>query len=86
MVTEDVFYVPVTTEAYTRPVLKPMRDALEYVKKTEKFLLHICWCTYCWSTYPANVEIGYECPACGALDFEIKRTVNGEVTEETGRR
>lgn len=67
----------------------PIQQALEYVKEETKrteFMLHICRCTYCRSNYPANIDLGYECPACGAYDFDIERTVTNDTSIERVER
>ena len=67
-------------------VVNPLATALEYVKeKTTATLLlfHLVRCHYCRSFYPGNLELGYECPACGAYDFAIERSVTDELVVQT---
>ena len=67
----------------------PIQQAIEYVQeetRKKEFLLHICRCSYCRSSYPANIEIGYECPACGAYDFDIERTVTNDTATKRVER
>lgn len=84
-------YAVLTTDAYGGEIQihNPLAQAIEYVKEETKrteFLLHVCKCKYCWSNYPANIDIGYECPACGAYDFDIERTVTNDTTIERVER
>jgi hypothetical protein len=77
-------YVLCTTSA-EMPSIKvenPIARAMEYIKETRKeikLIFHLVSCNYCRSNYPANLEISYECPACGAYDFEIERSINDEL-------
>ena len=80
--TGSYLFGPVTTDALggIAMVETPMRHAMEYIRERgEKFIFHLCGCAYCRSVYPANLELGYECPACGAYDFEIKESIKDTV-------
>lgn len=71
----------VCTTASEMPMFveSPLQDAMEYVKQREpekQFMFHICRCEYCRSNYVANLELGYECPGCGAYSFEIERSID----------
>ena len=71
----------VCTTSAEMPIMveSPMQDAMEYVREREpqkEFMFHICRCDYCFSNYVANLELGYECPGCGAYSFEIERSVD----------
>lgn len=68
-----------TGEDIAVEVQNPLAGAIQYIKEkapdVKEWLFHICRCNYCRSDYPANLEIGYECPACGAYSFEIERSI-----------
>jgi Zn finger protein HypA/HybF involved in hydrogenase expression len=53
----------------------PIAKAQEYIREKTEFLFDMARCHYCRSFYPANLETGYECPGCGAYEFDIERTV-----------
>ena len=73
------------TTSYTMPEIRvenPLAMAVNYVKEKTtqtKLLFHFVRCHYCWSFYPGSLEMGYECPACGAYDFSIERSVTDEI-------
>ncbi len=64
----------------------PIAQAQEYIKEhTQHFLFEMVSCGYCRSTYPANLETGYECPGCGAYDYKVERRVDEWDYKDTTR-
>ena len=83
--TSEVYFGPMTTgwSVDESAAMHYVKEAQRFVQETRKenFVMHICKCHYCRSHYPASLEIGYACPACGAYEFDIERTINNsEVT------
>ena len=81
-------YAVVSTSAVTGnyDLQAIVREAKEYVDRAvEEFYFHRVHCHYCWSMYEANLEIGYECPSCGARDYsiieEVKRAIRADPDE-----
>lgn len=82
----------VMTTGFEQPITlqEVAKEAKEYVDKVvEEFYFHRCLCSYCNGIYEANLQIGYECPGCGAREYKIVEEVKREVAvdrEEFERR
>ena len=79
--TGSVEFAAMTTDAtvmvYPHKFLQEAKEFVEE-KRRKEFVMHICKCHYCRQSYPASLELTYECPMCGAHEFDITRTIDNE--------